>query len=180
MHNLYDGAVSRCIATLADLRIAEENVRSMLGRAEFAEGNTKYFCGLHTDANRQIKLMKRELATSVGLNEGYKEEARVGLKRAREFADEALHMRNMSVVYGKLNGDHYCIMAGHKGEFSIRAAASQEDDHEPSRTTATASQEDDCDTMWHCLYTVLSSQKKIFRTPFNSCPLTLQQYLDAT
>ena len=174
MHHLYDGAVSSFNATLADLRIAEENVRSMLGRAELAEGNTKYFCGLHADANRQIKLMKRELMTSVGLNEGYKEEARVGLKRAREFEDEALHMRNMSVVYGKLNGDHYCIMACHKGEFSIRAAASQEDDHEPSS---------ECDTqpwmrtqplsrdeglrlppMWHCLYTVLSAQLNIFRT----------------
>ena len=72
MHHLYDGAVSSFNATLADLRIAEENVRNMLGRAEFAEGNTKYFCGLHTDANRQIKLMKCELATSLGLNECYK------------------------------------------------------------------------------------------------------------
>ena len=165
MHNLYDGAVSGFNATLADLHNAEEHVRSMLARAELAEGNTKYFCGLHADANRQIKLMKRELMTSVGLNEGYKEEARVGLKRARQFEDEALHMRNMSVVYGKLNGDHYCIMAGHTGDFVIRAAASQEDDHEQSRTTATASQEDDHGqsrttdgTMWHALHTVLSSQ----------------------
>jgi len=136
-------------------------------------------------ANRQIKLLKRELATSVRLNACYKETARANLKRAMEFSDEALHMRNMKVIYGKLNGDHCCIQAGYRdGEFSIRAAACHEDDHEPVSEEypsgylprgVSRDEELRLPNMWHRLYTVLSEQKKI---PRNEIPKSRAEVFD--